>query len=193
MAAASSSILDIAATLGTPVPSRPGQNIVDTLVPTDAETAHPRSLSATYGRNALPFHTDSANWPTPCRYVLLSCPLDRQHPTLLLPWSSVINAAEKAELASAVFFVRSGRGSFYTTAFDAAKGFLRFDPGCMRAATPSSVRIAEEFLSRIEKAKPHVHAWASGDLLIIDNWRILHARPPWPIQAGHLERVLVTT
>jgi hypothetical protein len=191
MSATSDRLLEFAHALGTPVPSRAGQQLVDTLLPTSAAAAHPRSLSAKYGRDAWPFHSDAANWGTPCRYLLLYCPTGRQQPTLLLPWEPLLSETNLSELAAAVFFIRNGAASFYTTALDRRRRFLRYDPGCMQPATPDSEAAVEHLHQILEKSSPHAHVWSGGDVLLIDNWRVLHARPRWTAPAGELKRVMV--
>jgi hypothetical protein len=67
----SDSLLATARVWGIPVPSRLGKSLVDKLVPTPAERAHPKSMSAAFGMRSFPFHTDSANRVVPPRFVVL--------------------------------------------------------------------------------------------------------------------------
>jgi hypothetical protein len=187
-------ILQIARSLGEPVPSRPGRGLVDELTPMPQARAHRRSLSGIYGLGTLPFHIDTAHWLDPCRYVVLSCAEadDADVPTTLLRWDPLFTRAERQVLAAAIFLVRNGRRSFYACALDHEGRFLRYDPGCLypvsRGAGDAVVLIEE----RVERATAVEHVWSKGDVLVIDNWRTLHSRPPAPYGTRRrLCRVLV--
>ena len=145
-------MLSVAHRLGSPVPSRAGRGLIDTLIPTPRDKAHPRSLSKAFGWGALPFHSDAANWATPCRFVLLSGTSKEPIPTLLVSWAGLFSVAERAKLASAAFRVRNGRHSFFTTAFDTDRQFLRYDPGCMNPAEPAAFEAADLLHRRLRDA-----------------------------------------
>lgn len=57
--------------LGIPVSVRPGGPTTYRLTPTPVSEAAPRSLSAIYGLDAFPFHTDAAHHRVPPRYLIL--------------------------------------------------------------------------------------------------------------------------
>lgn len=63
-------MLEIASLLGTPVGARVKDVLVETLTPTGTDQARTRSLSRIYSTGSFPLHTDTAHWPTPCRYVV---------------------------------------------------------------------------------------------------------------------------
>ena len=45
---------------------------------------------------------------------------------------------------------------------------------------------------RIAAASPQAHHWRQGDILIIDNWRVLHGRSPsGPGSGRRLARILI--
>ncbi len=190
-----SEIVTFSRSLGRPVPSRPGGSTVDQLRPLPMAAAHPRSLSAIYGSTDLPWHMDTANWPTPCRYVLLAAPrsADTTTPTLLLKWRRYIAPDDEVILRRAVFRIRSGRHSFFSTAFDVARHFLRFDPGCMEPASSDASEAVARLRLRLRQARPTPHHWKQGDLLIIDNWKMFHSRPATHSYDRCLLRTLVTT
>jgi Taurine catabolism dioxygenase TauD, TfdA family len=132
------SILSLAESLGTPISSRRGSKVVDSLKPIRAEYAHVASLSRYHGKGRLPFHTDTAHWLTPARYLILSClqPGSSGAGTLLTPFSDLaIDAKEASVLAAGVFLVRNGRSSWYTNILDENHKYVRFDPCCMKPAT----------------------------------------------------------
>lgn len=163
--------------------------------PQTSEDAHPRSLSARYGLNALPFHTELSHRPRPCRYLLLGCmePGSPSAVTTLLEWKTIGFSAEEFHLLeSAPIFVRTGRHSFYSTMLSPDHAFLRYDPGCIEAIDErgrAALRLAEH---RLASGSAEIHQWEQGDILIIDNWRVLHGRGPSQRGSGRrLARILI--
>ena len=188
-------VLEVARSLGIPVPSRFGRGLVDVLVPVSQERAHPRSLSGIYGLGALPFHIDTAHWAVPCRYVLLSLAeaADTSTGTMLLNWSGLFTQAEQRRLAAAVLLVRNGHRSFYAPILDTQRGLLRCDPGCTVPASRDAQEVMTMVAERSGAGAASVHMWSKEDLLIVDNWRTLHSRPPTPNSSQRrLRRVLVS-
>jgi Taurine catabolism dioxygenase TauD, TfdA family len=125
--------------LGARIGGRSGK-LMEVLRPKTVEDAHPRSLSASYGLGAFPFH------------------------------------AELQLLESAPVLVRTGRRSFYSTMLTSDRTFLRYDPGCLEAIDlrgEAALLLVEQ---RLAGCLPEVHQWHQGDILIIDNWRVLHGR-----------------
>ncbi|WP_457936909.1 TauD/TfdA family dioxygenase [Mesorhizobium sp. 10J20-29] len=180
--------------IGTRVGGRAGA-LEEVIEPHSADAAHPRSLSARYGLGALPFHTELSHRTRPCRYLLLGC-IDPGSPaaaTMLLDWQTLGFSPEELNLLEATpVLVRSGRRSFYTTILAPGGAFLRYDPGCLEAVDQRG-RIALALIdNRIAAASPQAHQWRQGDILIIDNWRVLHGRSPSDPGSGRrLARVLI--
>lgn len=157
--------------------------------------AHPRSLSAQYGLGALPFHTDLSHRPRPCRYLLLGC-IDPGSPgatTKLLDWQGLaLSEEERRLLEAAPILVRNGRRSFYTTILSPQFGFLRYDPGCVEAVDERGNAALCLMKHRLATSRPTTHQWRRGDILIIDNWRVLHARGHSELGSGRrLARILI--
>jgi Taurine catabolism dioxygenase TauD, TfdA family len=184
----------ISALLGTRTEGRTPA-LEEVIQPQSKEAAHPRSLSALYGLNALPFHAELSHRPSPCRYLLLGC-IDPGFPsatTMLLDWRSIgFSSDELRLLEAAPVFVRAGRRSFYSTLLPPDHRFLRYDPGCIEAVDNrgrNALRIVEH---RLDGAHPLTHAWRRGGILVIDNWRILHGRGPSDESSGRrLARILI--
>jgi hypothetical protein len=71
---------------------------------------------------------------------------------------------------------------------------VRFDRGCMEPAHPTAEAAAEVLESAISEAPSTAIAWEPGVGVVVDNWRILHGRPPVDASESdtrRLERVLV--
>lgn len=180
--------------LGTRVAGRAGA-LEEVIEPHGADDAHPRSLSVRYGLDALPFHTELSHRTRPCRYLLLGC-IDPGSPaaaTMLLDWRTLGLSSEELDLLEGTpVLVRSGRRSFYSTIIAPGGAFLRYDLGCLEAVDQRG-RMALAFIEdRIAAASPQAHHWCRGDILIIDNWRVLHGRGPSDPGSGRrLARILI--
>lgn len=180
--------------LGTRVAGRAG-SLEEVIEPKGAEDAHPRSLSARYGLDALPFHTELSHRTRPCRYLLLGCidPGSSGAATKLLDWRTLGFSSEELDLLEETpVLVRSGRRSFYSTILAPGGAFLRYDPGCLEAVDQRGHTALALIEHRIAAASPQAHEWHRGDILIIDNWRVLHGRSSSDPRSGRrLARILI--
>jgi hypothetical protein len=152
-------------------------------------------LSAQYGLNALPFHVELSHRQLPCRYFLLGCidPGSPGAPTMLLDWRNLgLSSEEFSLLESAPIVVRTGRRSFYSTVLSPDRTFLRYDPGCIEAVDERGRTALKLLRDRLARAAPNIHEWQRGEMLIVDNWRMLHARGPSEESSSRrLTRILV--
>jgi len=185
------SIVDIAESFGRPlVPWENG--LVQTLVP--RTEAAPNTYSGTFGLGHFPFHSDLAHWRTPPRYLLLRCITGYMDvPTLMIDGHDLIDTVTIDVLARAIFKPRRPR--------DGNVSLLRL---CESVEDVMRIRWDEVFLkpaSRIgEIANLQVREWLSTctptarslaqthDTLLIDNWRMLHARSA--IRVGREDRAI---
>jgi Taurine catabolism dioxygenase TauD, TfdA family len=180
--------------LGTRTRGRAGA-IEEIVRPQTTDDAHPRSLSVRYGLNPLPFHAELSHQPRPCRFLLLGC-IDPGSPnaaTLLLDWRTLGFSPEELHiLESTPILVRTGRRSFYSTMLPSDRAFLRYDPGCLEAIDErgqAALRLVEH---RLANGFPESHRWRQGDILVIDNWHVLHGRGPSEQDSGRrLMRILI--
>lgn len=152
----------------TEVPIRRGGPTITTLRPVDRAEAEPNSLSARYGKEAQPLHTDGAHLPDPPDVVVLACETTSTTPTRL--WN---HKRWPSYLLHGIFLVSSGSDSFFAPAYTYSR--LRYDPGCM---LPCDARARQAVAFFDEAASSEVeHAWNKpGQLLLIDNRRVMHAR-----------------
>lgn len=180
--------------LGIRVVGRAG-SLEEVIQPHGADDAHPRSLSARYGLDALPFHTELSHRTRPCRYLLLGC-IDPGSPaatTMLLDWKTLGFSPEERDLLEGTpVLVRSGRRSFYSTILAPGGAFMRYDPGCLEPVDQRGHIALALVEDRIAGASSEAHHWRQGDILIIDNWRFLHGRSPSDRGSGRrLARILI--
>jgi hypothetical protein len=164
--------------LGTRAVGR-ARSLEEIVRPQSSHEAHPRSLSAQYGLDSLPFHVELSHRKRPCRYLLLGC-IDPGSPsaeTRLLNWRTLgFSPDEYQLLETAPVLVRTGRRSFYSTVLPSDHTFLRYDPGCLEGLDERGRSALKLLERRLSLGSPETHQWSRGDILIIDNWRVLHGR-----------------
>jgi alpha-ketoglutarate-dependent taurine dioxygenase len=168
----------VAQQLGEIIPGR-GRQRVEHLVPRSASTAYAGSLSSQYGLAALPLHIDTAHWPTPCRYLVMACAAGGPQPTstVLLDSRQIqLSETESAACDRALFLIRNGRNSFYGSIRENGRPFLRIDPGCMSPLSTDGELALCAFRTERQEATYYRHEWRGGEILVIDNWRVLHGR-----------------
>ena len=142
------------------------------------------SLSAHFGLDAQPLHTDGAHLRHPPEVIALHSTTPNRTPTLL--WSPTERGMtpwlpEFAQVG--VFTVRNGRDSFLASAAEGAH--VRFDPVCMSPADDS----ARQTVAYFAALEPVSVEWDRPDMfLLFDNRKCLHARAA--VEAGDEERQL---
>jgi len=193
--AAPAEIIEIASCFGMPLSDIRGRLLLHEIRPQPREEAAKNTLSARYGDGVFPFHTDAAYWVEPPRYVLLYCvnPGSGKRPTVVsyVPHWRLTSGAQ-CSLTGEVWEVHRAREPFLSTVLCQKRGLLRFDEECMRPA--SGAQKAARVVQRAIKASPVGEiAWRQGDLVLLDNWRSLHARgkATRPDRDRRLQRVLV--
>ncbi len=182
----------VARLLGHPIGGRAGRTI-ETLSPRKQMAAKARSLSVIHGLGPLPMHTDGAYRLEPPRFVILVCtsPGSSPVPTTLTRYRDLrISASERARLEAAPFLVRNGRQSFYSTICGRSRPFIRYDAGCMVPQGMESGTVFHLMAKRARDAGPTLVSWRTGDVLVIDNWNVLHGRGHGPAEASQDRRLL---
>jgi len=192
-------MLNLANSLGSPVGMRRQKNIIEILKPVSSDSAHPNSLSKQYALFGFPFHCDTAHWPTPCRYIIIGCKEKGAcgRTTNLVDWKLLaLEDAELNLLKYATFLIKHGRNSFYSSIIHEKGLYARYDPGCMFPVARESdiaINLFDLLLDRADKSEV---IWNNNDVVVIDNWRVLHGRgksnqPSGVTSTRELHRILV--
>ena len=169
--------------------------LVQALIPRAEAT--PNTYSGIYGFDRFPFHTDLAPWRTPPRYLLLRCVTGYADvPTLLIDGQGLIEAVTMDILARAIFKPRrprEGTLSLLRLWEPTDDGYcLRWDEVFIKPASKigdiANLRV-REWLSKCEPMA--ISLANTHDTLLIENWRVLHARSPIPAgrEGRAIERV----
>lgn len=192
------SLLRIAKSFGSPVPSRASVPLISRVTPTPTKDARPGTMSSTFGTGAFPLHTDTAHWSTPARYVILrSIGVSHERPTLLarseLLWSTPKN---KSLAQRSIWTVRGPAGKFYCSMLFAAcrDSGVRLDLCCMHPLNHSARAITYSIQDTPPSDRQTEVRWRLNLALIIDNWKMLHGRGSSStpdVNARILERVLI--
>jgi L-asparagine oxygenase len=179
----------IAAALGRPLtPWKDG--LVQELVP--RTSAPPNTYSGIYGLNRFPFHTDLAHWRLPPRYLLLRCINGYTDvPTLLFDGQTLIEGELRDILTRAIFKSRrplDGAIKLLRLCEATDNGYrLRWDEVFLRPASRVGELAYQRIKEHLVNSSPiSIPLARLGDTLLIDNWRMLHARAP--IHADRLDR-----
>jgi L-asparagine oxygenase len=140
----------------------------------------PTSLSSRHGLGEFPFHTDTAHWDVPARYLVLHCenPGRGLRPTLLQDsrnWA--LNREHKSSVLRDVWKCGYVEPRLCTVGQKIGDRLaVRFDEACMRPLTARAIDLRNRLRSYIEECPKTRIEWAPGDILILDNHRMLHAR-----------------
>ena len=148
----------------------------------------------------FPLHTDLAHWALPPRYLLLRCVVGSSDVfTHILSWTPIVKLIGTAVLRKAVLAARRRRigysGLVRAMSHYHGTEVLRWDPIFLRPVNHHAQALASAML---DSAWNHdvvkILLDRPGDILIIDNWRILHGRGEVSPQstARHIDRVYLS-
>lgn len=189
--APASSTLEVAGSLGVPLTPRDGP-LVQQLMP--RATATPNTYSGNFGLGMFPFHTDLAHWRSPPRYLVLRCLHGYEDvPTMLIDGESLVETIGANLLSRAVVKARRPQNGAIPLLRLVEKvgdrSRIRWDSLFIQSAS----RVGEEGCRLMQAAiadAPQIAVALSrpGDTLILDNWRMLHARASVP--EGRADRIL---
>ncbi len=172
--------------IGKPIGQKSG--VVERITPRKAEEANPNSLSGKYGLAPFPLHCDTSQWPIPCRFIILGCVHSgsQSTPTFLLDRTKVsLSPTERRLATSSVFLIRNGRKSFYSTILSSRRNFIRYDPACMAAIDEKGSEAIKLYDHPVHQSLIQRITLSVGDVLVIDNWRMLHGRGECPDVASN--------
>ena len=143
----------------------------------------PNTYSGIFGLNEFPFHTDLAHWAEPPRYLLLRCIRGYSDtPTLMLDGRKLASRIGENVLRRALVRPRrplAGKVQILRLQQHSPTGeIIRWDEVFLKPASRVGELAFSQFRSLMAQsvATPVVMR-NDGDVLIIDNWRMFHARP----------------
>jgi L-asparagine oxygenase len=189
----SGDLLELAATLGEPVPARTGGPLVSRLRVQNADEGNPNSLTSRHGCGRFPFHTDGAHFDFVPRFLLLrlEAGTTSRRPTELFDLLGSVDEQQLRLLRTEQWKFRAGGVSLMSPIV--SQSGLRYDTDIMRPAVETRGEAGKLISRMIAKSRPDSIDWVSGLVLILDNHRMLHARSAGTGAPENriLERVLV--
>jgi hypothetical protein len=138
------------------------------------------SLSKEYGLNAFPFHTDGAQRLKPPRWIILQYKglIDSKSATTVLDTLKLqTEEAYEDFFFNEIYLVSGGKIPFLTSVVNKIQyktPILRWNSLLMKKV--NSKRFRNEII--LNQSCDERIEWSIGKTLIIDNWRVLHAREP---------------
>ena len=150
---------------------------VDNLEPNKVPTKFNKTLSKTFGYEAFPFHTDGAQFIIPPRWIILESVsgFSYQTATLLVDSNEFKNNPEyDKSLNQSIYFVKNSKHSFYTSIINkvlSSESIFRWNPLVMDIIEKDTVFDVNTLNAKVTRIK-----WMPRQTLIVDNWRMLHAR-----------------
>lgn len=182
----------VAAAIGEPI-GHWGGTVVQRLVPREVST--PNTYSGLFGLGRFPFHTDLAHWRLPPRYLVLRCVRGYADiPTLLLDGRSLVDAVSLDILRRSVVRPRRPRSGEMRLlrlwqSGNGGEDLLRWDEVFLKPASRIGAFAFGRIREELQTVAPMEVAMVdAGDTLVIDNWRMLHSRPP--VTPGREDRCL---
>lgn len=162
------------------------------LTPAPKEGRPPNSYSGIYGLGTFPLHTDLAHHRVPPRYFMLRCSApDDSVGTTLVDSAHIIASVGASLLSRALVQPRRLRNGTrpLLRLFDPALHLFRWDIEFIRPASDAGTE-AVSAVSNVLKRQPvtEVRLGRLGDLVVIDNWRMLHGRTAVP-PSSHGRRI----
>lgn len=174
----------------------PNGKLIDYLTPKEKTEAIKNTFSHKYGFEKFPFHTDTAFWNIPARYVLMSSKDIGLTETLVLTLESVsqLNTEEISILDKSIFLVKTNQSNFYCSLISRQNGnqILRYDPNSMKAINSYAKKAIMIIENIVENSQIHRINWNKPKILIIDNWKTLHTRSSIIDKERILKRIYIS-
>lgn len=156
----------------------------------ESEAAPADTLTARHGLGVFPMHTDGAAQPIPPRWLVMRALTPTKTATFLYDATPAVLDPANSSLLRRPWAVTPGgaRPAFYAPILQPLScGWrIRYNRACMRPTAGTVDPACMTLLTGLE------HRWQLGEVLIIDNWRMLHARGPVATEESRqLERMAV--
>ena len=175
--------------------------LIQYLTPKSQNEAGATSYSGMYGLARFPLHTDLAHFRKPPRYLALRCVMGfKEVSTILLDGEALVQEVGHSLLSRAL--VKSRRpqnGRFVLMQLLQQTGsskLIRWDDVFLKPASISG-ELGMSMVREAINTLPTVSIALSepGDTLVVDNWRMLHARSPVPLgcEGRLIERAYLET
>jgi L-asparagine oxygenase len=173
-------LLAFATALGGPEPDPRDRVLVKDIRPQPRDAANINTLSSRYGMGDFPVHTEAAYLRKPPRFLLLYCvePGSGGRTTVLLDAAAHFSRLPCVRRPG-TWVVKAGRRPFLCDVLwrRTPNGLgIRYDRECLFPRGPAALAEEQSIREFIASSTPTPIEWVSGQLLVIDNHRMLHGR-----------------
>ena len=169
----------VAGAVGVPV-ALGSKGAVHVLTPASENERLPNSYSGLYGFGPFPMHTDLAHHRLPPRYFMLRCCIPAKGVgTTLIDSTDILATVGTSLLSRALVQPRRPRAGVrpLLRLFDPAHGLFRWDIEFLRPASDAGKQAVSAVADALEgQERTQLELACRGDLLVIDNWRMVHGR-----------------
>lgn len=163
---------------------------VQVLSPKERDEAPPNTYSGNFGLGRFPYHTDLSHWHLPPRFLVLRC-IRGSHSvsTQLLDGRRLI-ASRGADVLRRTLVKprrpRKGRRPLLPLLQSTEPLLLRWDELFVQPASVRSQAACELVRATLQSLKgSFITLTDPGDTIVVDNWRMLHARSRVPPGSHH--------
>lgn len=175
-----SELIRLAKSIGT-IKLHPNGEELAILKSSDGVNSLSGTLSNVHGLAAFPFHTDTAFWGVPARYVVMGMLNKSSCTTNFISLNDLAEFITEDFLSKArksIYLLETIEGSKYTSpVFGNNSDYgIRFDPNIMTPANMHAKRFHEELIGAIGSVKPKKIDWNGNKAIVFDNWKYLHSR-----------------
>lgn len=150
------------------------------LIPHPESHARRGTLSARHGLGTFPWHTDGAHWLSPPRLILMRALTRTSTPTLFVDVAEITRDSCLVDGLRHGSWCVTGRTPHFYAPVLAHDGAVRFNAEVMRPVGQRAILAHSEFTVALRSVPHTKHQWSPGCVLLVDNGRLLHARPPVP-------------
>lgn len=172
------SLLSIANVIGNVVPGDRGE-IVQTLNAREIGEGPKGSFSYCVGYGEFPWHTDTAYWEVPARYLLLASEEASPCATTYQSFEEIKKHVRDFEYlkSRAVFLLDlPGRKRYLSPVFKVAgRDGQRLDFHIYRPVNEEAEALKDR-VGEMLKYKFLRHVWTGHNVVVLDNWKMIHAR-----------------
>jgi L-asparagine oxygenase len=164
----------------------PGVPVVQRIVPRQQADAPTNLYSGNYGLQEFPLHTDLAHWYIPPRYLFLRCMIAAPHVlTTLVDFSAALAGIPETTIIRAQVLPRrkvDGKRHLLRILQEMeGKRLFRWDSLFIIPANHEAEEINDHITNlQVKLMTKKICFTYPGDMLIVDNWRMLHGRSSVP-------------
>lgn len=172
-------LISIASRFGKVLPDNNGK-MVQVLKVRPKNTGITGSFSYVMGMGEFPWHTDTAFWDTPARYIILHSGDSSSCPTNFIKFDELLPNKKRFQfLSSRAIFTINIPSSIKAIPFIFRSNTLngyRYDQHIMKPYNSEAYDLDSWIREQLEREKFNSIYWDGKFLALIDNWKVIHNR-----------------